>query len=127
MSLIMFFLKVAKIRFQIGLNFALKLTYFSIILETECNSWNAQKHVKCPHSNQCVKNISTCTADDRPDRENRTSCPNENNQEYWRCNDGRCILRSLVCDGHKTCADHSDENEGCSLFPNTGSETFIKF
>ena len=37
----------------------------------------------------------------------------------WRCNDGFCIEKSLLCDSQKDCPDGSDEKEGCQLFPNS--------
>ncbi len=48
-----------------------------------------------------------------------SSCPSDL-RDPWRCNNGMCIDRSLVCDGRSHCDDGSDEIEGCRMFPEEG-------
>lgn len=39
------------------------------------------------------------------------SDPNACNSLEFRCNDGECVGKGLVCDGEKHCPDGSDENK----------------
>ena len=94
---------------------------------TGCKSWNAKKHVKCPHNNKCVEDLKDCPKDlptDPVDPTEDTSCPDEDGNEQWRCTDGRCIHKNMVCDGKANCEDSSDEKQGCELFANTGCKSW---
>ena len=92
---------------------------------TGCKSWNAKKYVKCPHSHECVEDLNHCGFDPIGPVNPVDPCPDEDGNKQWKCTDGRCIHKNMVCDGSAQCEDSSDEKKGCELFPDTGMEIFF--
>ena len=95
------------------------------ITDTQCKSWLGEKYVKCSDIDACVayntpdqvaKDCITLRSNQKNQSDASLTCnvKSSNNHPQWRCTDGLCIDRKMVCDGTSDCDDGSDENLGIS-------------
>ena len=96
--------------------------------ETNCKSWNGQRHVKCPNGDTCFKESTFNPTIDCSDTNPPTSeCRTADDHEGWRCQNGFCIIKKHVCDNKPDCSDGSDETLGCETFPKTMCNSWFGF
>jgi len=96
--------------------------------ESGCPSSDGRRHFKCQRTGFCYaskEEAASCEEADEtkpPSRE----CLWGDSEKGWMCGDGRCIIKSQVCDGFPHCKDKSDEGiapyEGCNSHPDVDSD-----
>ena len=111
---------------------------FSILFaETNCRSHHGIRHERCQSNNECYRadKIETDCPKESPSDSSTVSPPDTPISQgcedgEWRCQNGKCIQLSKVCDTINNCGggDTSDEELGktqCLLSMLFGEKTFL--
>ena len=102
--------------------------------ETGCDSIHGERYVKCPDSDQCVKDLAACSVvtpgegGSDPGETVNHFCDDPQGDpggEGFRCKSGLCLQKEVACNGKKECDDGSDETIGCELFPAEGCPSWL--
>ena len=105
----------------------LNTTSWNLLPDTQCKSWNGQKYRKCPNSKDCFLESTfneerDCSNDINPPS---SECQTADFHAGWKCQDGQCIQKELLCNNKADCDDKSDETLGCDLFPESQCKSWF--